>query len=150
MHTKICAVMQKYWNMEDMCGLGAAWASSIRWYISFRLHFPPSHQNVSFYPTNASTPFKIHGSQTPQNLSRLQNKWHRFREVWRISLFFAIIHDFDHTSQHWLDLKFLTRFHNLDSFSQSWPKMVTSKTSPGGWGKRKTFCCLWKSDLRCR
>ena len=65
-------------------------------------------------------------------------------------IFFAIIHDFDHTSQHWLDLKFLTRFHNLDSFSQSWPKMVTSKTSPGGWGKRKTFCCLWKSDLRCR
>ena len=124
-NSKICAEVQKYWNMEDMCGLGAAWASSIRWYISFRLHFPPSLQNVSFYPTNASTPFKIHGSQTSQNLSRLQNKWQRFREVCRISLFLAIIHDFDHTSQHWSDINFLTRFHNLDSISQYWPKMVT-------------------------
>ena len=140
--------MQKYWNMEDMCGLGAAWAS-IRWYISFRLHFPPSHQNVSFYPTNASTPFKIHGSQTPTKPITLQNKWQRFREVCRISLFLAIIHDFDHTSQHWSDLKFLNRFHNLDSFLQSWPEMVSSKISPGGLGKRKTFCCLWRSDLRC-
>ena len=111
--------MQKYWNMEDMCGLGAAWAS-IRWYISFRLHFPPSHQNVSFYPTNASTQFKIHGSQTTQNLSRFQNKWQRFREVCRISLFLAINHDFDHTLQNdqiqncWPDFTILTHFRNLD------------------------------------
>ena len=41
----------------------------------------------------------------------------------------------------WSDLKLLTRFYNLNSFSQSWPKMVTSEISPGVWGKRKAFCC---------
>ena len=66
----------------------------------------------------------------------------------KIFVILAIIYDFDHTSQLWSDLKIVTRVHNLDSFLQSWPKMVTPKISPGGWVKRKT-CCLCRSDLRC-